>query len=373
MTDDDATEAGYWVGGYTSDANGHARGIARLVPSEAGGLRLAGPEHPWNSPSFLAWHPWLPIVYSADEVAGTVTAHRVESLAPVALTAVVSQPAGPLVCHVAVSPGAGHLAAACWGDGAVLVYPLGDDGMPGAPLSVAPAVDPHPEARRATPPPFGLEPGSRAHFVHWLSPSRFVVTDLGFDLLREIDLLDGAPVVRSSTPLPFGSGPRHLVALDGGALVVVMEYSCEAVVLEPADGGYRVVQRLALREGGPRPGDTAAHLCTSADGSLLYAGVRGSDVIAVLRRSAPLGEVSPDGEVRPGGEVSPGGELVRVGEFASGGSIPRHHAVDGSLLHIAHQGSDEITTHALDPATGLSAGVTQRLPLGTPSMLLPTT
>ncbi|WP_368498311.1 lactonase family protein [Herbiconiux sp. A18JL235] len=350
MTDDH--ESAFWVGGYTSDAGGHAEGIARVVSSEVTGLRLAGPVHPWSSPSFLARHPVLPLVYSADEVAGTVTAHRIESPDPVALTAVASQPAGPLVCHVAVSPDAAYLAAACWGDGAVLVYPLGDDGLPGVPLAVAPVVDPHAGARRETPPPFGLEPGSRAHFVHWVSATRFVVTDLGFDLLREIELVDGAPVVLGSTALPFGSGPRHLVA-DGPRLIVVTEYSCEAVVLEPSDGGYRIAQRLALREGGPRPGDTAAHLCASADGRLLYAGVRGSDVIAVLRRS------------------SPDGELVRAGEFASGGAIPRHHVVGGALLHIAHQGSNEVTTHALDLVTGLSAGITHRLALGTPSMLLP--
>ena len=338
-----------------------------MVPSGAGGLRLAGPEHPWSSPSFLARHPELPLVYSADEVAGTVTAHRVESLDPVALTAVGSQPAGPLVCHVAVSPDAAYLAAACWGDGSVLVYPLGDDGLPGVPLAVAPAVDPHADARRVTPPPFGLEPGSRAHFVHWVSATRFVVTDLGFDLLREIELVDGAPEVLGSTALPFGR------------LVVVTEYSCEAVVLEPAGRGderepagggresvgrgYRIAQRLALREGGPRPGDTAAHLCASADGRFFYAGVRGSDVIAVLRH--PSSGDGPDS----GNEPVIG--LERVGEFASGGATPRHHIVDGALLHIAHQGSDEITTHTLDPATGLSRGVTPRLPLGTPTVLLP--
>ncbi len=83
---------------------------------------------------------------------------------------------------------------------------------------------------------------------------------------------------------------------------------------------------------------------------LLHVGVRGTDVMVVLRCDST-------------------GRLHRVGEFDSGGLVPRHHLVCNGSLHIAHQGSDEITTHQLD-GSGLSLGIVGRTRVGSPSVIV---
>lgn len=343
MTDGEA----YWVGGYTAEMGGTGTGISRWrVDGDT--LVAAGPAHPTPSPSFLARHPRLPVLYSADESAGTVSAYRITGTDG-ELALMGSRPAGPAVCHVAVSPSGDHLAATCWGDGTVALYPLDAEGALGAPALATPAVDPHAALRAATPPPAGLEVSSRAHMALWRGGSELITTDLGYDLLRVFTVRDGGLQPTATVELPLGCGPRHLVALSDDLLVVCTEYSCEALSVVRDGTGHRVAARLPLTPDSPRSGETAAHIEASPDG-LLHVGLRGSDRIAVLRCDAS-------------------GALTGVGAFASGGSIPRHHRVEGRMLRVAHQGSDEITTHLID-ATGLSTGVVDRTAVGSPTVLL---
>jgi 6-phosphogluconolactonase (cycloisomerase 2 family) len=154
--------------------------------------------------------------------------------------------------------------------------------------------------------------------------------------------------------LPQGSGPRHLVALPDGRMLVVTEYSVEVAVLEPAGPGhpapYRLAEVVAVLEGGPAEGDSGAEIALSRDARHVYVGVRGSDRIATL--SLSLEDSTPRA----------------VAATPSGGRTPRHHLVAGDLLHVCHQDSDELTTHVLG-ADGLPAGIISRLPLGSPTVL----
>lgn len=343
MTDGGA----FWVGGYTPEMGGSGSGISRWR-ADGDAFVAAGPAHPTPSPSFLARHPRLPVLYSADESAGTVSAFRITA-AGGELSPLGSRPAGPAVCHVAVSPSGDHLAATCWGDGTVALYPIDPEGALGEPVFATPAEDPHPALRATTPPPAGLEASSRAHMSLWLGPEEVVTTDLGYDLLRVFSVRDGRLHPTSTVELPFGCGPRHLVALSDDLLVVCTEYSCEALSVVRDGAGRRLAARLPLTPDSPRPGETAAHI-EASPGGLLHVGLRGSDRIAVLR-------------------CDEAGALAGIGAFASGGSLPRHHAVEGRVLRVAHQGSDEITTHRVDDG-GLSTGVVDRAAVGSPTMIL---
>lgn len=341
---DDVT---FWVGGYTPEMGGSSAGISRWR-ADGDTLVAAGPAHPTTSPSFLARHPHLPVLYSADESAGTVSAYRVAGDGE-ELSALGSRPAGPAVCHVAVSPSGDHLVATCWGDGTVALYPLDAEGALEEPVPAAPAVDPHAALRATTSPPAGLEASSRAHMALWLGPTEVVTTDLGYDVLRVFAVHDGELQLTSTVELPFGCGPRHLVALSDDLLVVCTEYSCEALSVLRDGAERRVVARLPLTPDSPRPGETAAHIEASPEG-LLHVGLRGSDRIAVLRCDSS-------------------GELTGLAAFPSGGVIPRHHVVDGRMLRVAHQGSDQITTHLLD-GTGLSTGIVDLTTVGSPTVLI---
>ena len=106
----------FWVGGYTADMDGVASGIGMLhagAPDDgsAGGpLGFAGEVARADSPSWVAAHPTLDVVYAALEARGAVQAFRRTGEASfVPLGEAV--PAGEATCHVAVAPDGGSLIA----------------------------------------------------------------------------------------------------------------------------------------------------------------------------------------------------------------------------------------------------------------------
>ncbi|MGV9768020.1 lactonase family protein [Microbacterium sp. NPDC003461] len=192
---------------------------------------------------------------------------------------------------------------------------------------------------------------SRAHAALFLPDGRVATTDLGYDLVRFWRVGATGLVPDHEVVLPFGTGPRHMVLHPSGFLYVVTELSCEVFVLaRGADG------RWALRAGaqtGAAEGDTAAELAPSRDGAFLYAGLRGSDTISVLR-------VAGDGD-----------RLEPVALAESGIVTPRHHAIVRDTLLVAGQGSSEIVSLPLDERTGFPGRVRHRLDYPTPTRILP--
>jgi 6-phosphogluconolactonase (cycloisomerase 2 family) len=441
-----------WAGSYTPEFGGRGVGLTPLATSELDGspsagagagagtsdvLSRAGAAQTALSPSFAVAHPSLGVLYTADESQGTVSAFAVDGADPARLTALApSQPAGPAVCHVAVDPGGRFVAATCWGDGSVLLYPLASDGSLGAPTRAPAAADPHAADRPPHDEHTDSPPSSRAHMALPLGLTEagermLATTDLGYDLVRFWTVAAGAGagagaeagagagagaasagpdsvvgvevewttstsgteeaagpdtaapeaagpdaaapdtgvsddhtearalrfVPAGEVVMPLGCGPRHLVRLPDGRLLVVTEYSVEVLVLEPvpadergsASAPYRLAAVLPVLADGPADGDSGAEIALSTDSRFVYVGVRGSNRIATL-------------------DVADG--LTPLDAVDSGGRTPRHHLVVGDLLHIAHQDSDEVTSHRLG-ADGRPAGIVGRLPLGSPTVLAP--
>ncbi|ALJ18516.1 lactonase family protein [Microbacterium sp. No. 7] len=194
---------------------------------------------------------------------------------------------------------------------------------------------------------------SRAHQAVFLPGGLIATTDLGFDLVRFWRVADGRLVERGRVVLPLGSGPRHMVWHPSGHLYVVTELSLEVFVLAPdAAGAWRIVAGTPLAPA-TLPGDAAAELAMSRDGEVLYAGVRGSDTIAVLR-------------VR-----GTGAELAPVALVEAGVAWPRHHVVLRDTLLVAGQHSDEVASRSLDLRTGIPGRVRFRAETPSPSCLLP--
>ena len=336
-----------WTGTYTSDGGGRADGIGALAAHKDGSLGWLGTAVKADSPSFLAVHPTLPVVYAVGEQRGMVRAFRrtgdfgLEPLGD-------PQPAGEAACHVAVDPLGRFITAACWGDGQVLLYELdGDGGMTGC-FPAAPSVDPH----------ASLTPGeprqSRAHASLMLADGRVMTTDLGHDTLRVWNYVPGTGLVADhQVALPFGNGPRHLVQHQNGNVFVVSEYSVEVFVVRPDAGTFELIFRGPATFGGKAPGDSAAEICLSHDGRFAYVGVRGSNIISTL-------------EV-----VSGGTELVPVKDTPSGGNWPRHHLVRGTWLHVAHERSDNVATFALDDVTGIPTRMIDDVQTPSPTALVP--
>lgn len=336
-----------WTGTYTSDGGGRADGIGVLAAHGDGSLEWLGTAVKADSPSFVAVHPTLPVVYAVAEHRKMVRAFRrtgnfgLEPLGD-------SQPAGEAACHVAVDPRGRFLTAACWGDGQVLLYELDDDGGMAGCFPSAPSVDPH----------ASLNPGelrqSRAHASLMLADGRVMTTDLGHDTVRVWNYVSGTGLVADhEVAFPFGSGPRHLVQHQSGNVFVVSEYSVEVFVVRPEAGTFELIFRGPATSGGRLPDDSAAEICLGRDGRFAYVGVRGSNIISVL-------------------EVGTGGtELIPVQDAPSGGNWPRHHVVRGTWLHVAHERSNNVATFALNDVTGVPTELIDDVETPSPTALVP--
>jgi 6-phosphogluconolactonase (cycloisomerase 2 family) len=395
----------FWVGAYTPDA-GAAEGIGILQAGDADSVWASGPlgmvgtaVAASGSPSWVGLHPRLDVVYAAHESDGTVQAYRRTGethLAPLGAPV----PAGEAVCHVAVAPDGSFLVASCWGDGRVVRISLDAAGRPSSPVIAAAANDPYggtddafvvethaavsgaavPDlaaAARALREAAGEEYGhlipdydavpeidaeseeaaagarvSRAHETIVLPRGLLATTDMGFDLVRFWRSTGAGLRLVEEVALPKGSGPRHGVWHPSGHLYVVTELSCEVFVLAPdAEGRWRIVSGEPLT--GALDGDTAAELCTSRDGTTLYAGIRGSDTIGVLA-------------------VRGAGEALQFTALAEAGTHwPRHHVVVNDTLLVAGQLADEIVSLPLDPRTGVPGRVRHRTASPSPTRLLP--
>ncbi|HKU29602.1 lactonase family protein [Arthrobacter sp. NyZ413] len=347
-------EALIWVGTYTADSDGRGEGIGAIGAATDGTLTWLGTAAEAPSPSFVAVHPSLPVVYAVGEAAQTVRAYRRNgefSLEPLG----GAWSAGAAVCHVAVDPDGRFIVVACWGDGNVILYGLDDDGGITSRFAAAPAKDPHAGKEGAVDIATGGARVSRAHASLMLDDGRIMTTDLGFDLVRVWNYFpDSGLLLDHEVALPLGSGPRHLVQHPSSAVFIVTEYSIEVAVLLPgADGRFGLSGRGPASEGGAVDGDAAAEIVLSQDSRFVYTGIRGSNRICVL---------AVEGS---------GTRLRPVADVPSGGNWPRHHMVGGGWLHVAHERSHQVTTFALDPTTGIPGDVQGQLSVGSPTALVP--
>ncbi|SDP13837.1 6-phosphogluconolactonase, cycloisomerase 2 family [Arthrobacter sp. ok909] len=340
-----------WTGSYTADSGGSGTGIGAVAAAEDGTLRWLGVAAAADSPSFLAAHPSLPVVYAVAEHARTVRAYRragafgLEPAGP-------AWPASDAACHVAVEPSGRFLVVCCWGDGQVLYYELDADGGIIDRAAAAESRDPYRDASE------GAQRPSRAHAALMLADGRVMTTDLGHDLLRIWNVRPGPVpglVLDHEVVLPQGSGPRHLVQHPGGQVFVVTEYSIEVAVaaMSPGSGDFRLGFVGPATAGGALPGDSAAEIALAPDAGHAYVGVRGSNRISAL-------------------EVEAGGAVLRpVADVPSGGDWPRHHLVRDGWLHVAHERSGDVVTYALDPESGLPGSPSDRLRVASPTALVP--
>jgi len=389
----------FLLGGYTADSDGAASGIGMLLAGAAddgsagGPLAFAGEVVTADSPSWVAAHPQLDVVYAALEAKGAVQAFRRTGEASYAPFGQIV-PTGEATCHVAVAPDGGSLIVSCWGDGRVVRVALDAAGRPSTPVIGAQAADPYgPDAdgpgavpvaagdidlaaaaralraaagtefahlvpsydedpRGAVDTASDLRP-SRAHEAVFLRGGVIATTDMGLDLVRFWRADAAALRQVQQVVLPLGSGPRHMVLHPSGHLYVVAELSCEVFVLAPdASGSWRLVGGAPLGAG-TLPGDTAAELASSRDGEFLYAGVRGSNTIATLR-------------VRGAGE-----SLTPVAVVESGVDWPRHHVIVRDIVVVAGQLSNEVASLTIDLRTGVPGRVRHRAEAPAPTCLLP--
>jgi len=291
----------FYVGAYTADMGGTATGIAALGSLPDGSLEYLGLAAASASPAYLAAHDDL--VYAAAEAAGRIEVYRRGE--GFALELVASAAAGGAApCHVARY--GDTLVAACYVDGRLGV-------LDAKPLALAQVLEgagsgPHP-----------AQDGAHAHATFALDESTILSADLGTDEIHVHELAHGLLSRTRSVRLPAGTGPRDFLRHPSGLVLVLGELGLTITAL---DDDLNIVAAVDLAGG--EPGDHAAALSTSADGRFVYAGLRGSNRISIV-------------------EVS-GGTLNAVGFVDAEGDWPRHHVVDGELMHVAHERSSSVAS-----------------------------
>lgn len=334
------------IGCYTRESGGAGEGIGAVARDpHTGALTPIGLLAPTMSPSFLAAHPTLPVLYAVNETsAGTVGAWLItpEGAAPHGHEST----GGDSPCHLAVTPDGQHLISTNYASGSVSVHLLDPTGAIGArtDLLVHDGHGPDPE-RQAS---------AHAHMIS-VDPrgGPALVVDLGTDAIYPY-LLDAGRLVpsRPRVHLRAGTGPRHLARHpDGRRVYVAGELDPTVTVFEVDDHGWHERHRVAssARDGLPQPSEIEV----SADGRFLFVANRGVDTISAFA----LEETAP----------------ILVDEVDCRGVWPRHFAIVGGHLYVANERSHSITVFDVDPASGKLSAAGDPYPSPSPTCVVSAT
>lgn len=181
---------------------------------------------------------------------------------------------GSAACHLAISPSGRRIAVAHYGSGSVAL--VGTDGEGGLDLLDLFEFEGHSGAvpdRQEAP---------HAHHAEWLSDDQLLVCDLGADLVRRLQVVEGHLVEDAPIRMPAGFGPRHLVQRkghDGIDLAVAGELTGQvAVVGLDLEGQAEVSGVYPGSSGlGPQPSGIRLDLRQR-----LWVGQRGADTLSVM-------------------------------------------------------------------------------------------
>jgi 6-phosphogluconolactonase len=322
-----STPVALWIGTYPAkgEAAGSGEGLWHVdVDVTSGELHAPVLAAPLAAPSFLALHPVAPVLLAVSETApGSLTALRVGPGAALEQVAVFGS-GGDHPCHVAAS--GTSVWVTNYGDGVAAAWATGPDGLPLATHHSLHSGD-------GTGPVADRQEGPHAHQATVVG-DHVLVTDLGADVVRRYPV-DPTPddAGEVAARLPAGTGPRHLVVLPDGWLVVAGELDARLHLLRPAGDGWEHAGSTPVSPLGV-PGEAfPGHVTLSEDGGRLHVGLRGPDVLAVH-------DVTGGPDVR----------LVHRADVHLGaGSWPRHHEVvarlgDDELVVVALQNSQELVT-----------------------------
>jgi 6-phosphogluconolactonase len=313
------------VGGYSGD-KGSGTGIAVIDGDQITAII------PVDSPSWIARHPSLPVLYAVAELdEGRVHAWALAAGVPAASLG-SGQTGGGEPAHLTVDPSGRFLVTANYSGGSIAVHQLGPDGRIGARTDLVQHVR-HGEHPR--------QDGPHPHMIRVVGDS-LLVTDLGGDAIYRYQLTaDGQLKLDDIIAAPAGTGPRHVLPV-GDRYYVTAELSGQVLVY---DAAFELVGAVPASAGtGPnQPSELVS------DGRYLYVANRGPNTVTVLALD---------------------GALPRYVTEVPAGDWPRHIALDGDLLYVASERSHEVMIMRVDPATGIPA-TAQTIEVPSPTVILP--
>jgi 6-phosphogluconolactonase len=341
-----------YIGTYTS---GPSKGIySAVLDRRTGDLKDLALTVETKNPSFLAFHPRLPVLYAVGEIGGgagkpggAVSAFAIDAKAG-GLTLLNQQSsggAGP--CYVSVDPTGRTVLVANYGGGSIASLPLEADGRLKPPATVIQHTGASVNPKRQTAP--------HAHSI-WPEPGtgRAWVCDLGLDKVfayglnpTEGKLVETPAEVVAMKP---GAGPRQLAAHpNGNWYYVVNELDCTVTRLGKEGKQVKAFESVSTLQQAVT-NNTCAEIELHPSGRFVYASNRGADSIAVFA-------VNPDT-----------GVLTWQQEVPTGGKMPRFFGIDpsGGWVLAGNQASDTVAVFRVDQASGKLTATGQTVTVGAP-------
>jgi 6-phosphogluconolactonase len=312
-----------------------------------------------ENPTFLAVHPSLPALYSAERPvlyaaneikAGTVSAYAVNR-SDGKLTLLNQRSArgnGP--CHLSVDKLGRHMLVANYGSGSIAALPIDADGRLGEATGFVQHQGSSVNKQR--------QEGPHAHWIDTDPGNRFaLVCDLGLDQVRSYKL-DTAQGTLTQNDTPFasvqvGSGPRHLAFHPNGVFAYVineLSNTVTAFAFHPQRGALKEFQTVSTLPRDFTGGSSTAEIEVHPSGRFLYGSNRGHDSIALFAIDSVTGK------------------LTLIEHQSTQGKTPRNFAIDptGRWLLAANQDSDNVVLFSVEPETGRLNPTGQTIEVGKP-------
>ncbi len=304
--------------------------------SARGSLSEAKLAAEFGSGSWLEFHPSEPIIYSSWRTKGASGIMALKILGPgetEEFDQIELSTGAP--SHLRLNPDATFVATAHYGSEATALVSLRPDGSFGELKQIF---------RHEGSGPHRNQSQSRPHWAGFDSSGRMLhVTDLGSDEIWTflVDANAESPLTLAhKTPLPPGSGPRHLsFGADEKFAYVSDELSHHISVFayDRASGRFTTLQHI---DAAPAELDeltnNVSEIRVHPSGRFVYTGNRGHDSIAVFTIDDQTGKIAVVER-----------EPVR-------GVWPRNFnfSPDGKWLLVAGQYSGTVAVFAIDPETG---------------------
>ena len=321
---------GTFTDGFMGGAQGQGVYLFDLDPAAPAAIPVQVVEG-LSSPSYLARHPRLPLLYAAERAWSpddkSEGALATLGIGPDGALSLLDRrrSGGAFSAHVAVAPG-GELCALANPLGPNLaVFPLSAEGIPGDPACFAFAGQ-------------GARPRQSAPWPHscWFDAAgkRMFACDLGLDMISIYDLAqDGrgvSPAAFARAQVSSGAGARHMALRGDGHFAYVaneLDGTISVFAIDDERGTLTIVQTLPCAD---RPSQPCEIVCDGA-GQCLYVTLRGPEAVAVFAIDAESG-------------------MLTARQMASSlGDTPRHIALspDGSLALVSNQMSGQVMGFAV--------------------------
>jgi 6-phosphogluconolactonase len=290
-----------------------------------------------RSPSFLAKHPNLNVIYAV--IGGDESIHALEPQGDGSLKTINSSPIGDgRSAHISVHPSGNFLITAQYRNGSVGVFPIDASGkvMSRTQLFKHQGGSKVFPKRQDTPHP---------HWTGFSPDGRFaMVPDLGMDqiIIYKVDLESNTLKQHGKATPPPGSGPRHMrFSTDGRFIYLLNELSMTISTFsyDSQEGSTIFInstKTLKDEVKNKQAFNAASEILVHPKGHFLYSANRGHDSVSVY-------------------QVTPSNGTIRAMEVESvRGSWPRSIALDpsGRWLLAAGQFSNSVATFAIDEDSG---------------------